>query len=377
MKLPHHTSRVARRIFFFIHLWTGLILGLWFVMIGLTGSSLAWPELIAAEMRAMFPLEKTATQTSQISLSEAVASFKKDQTGVTDQEMAFVILPNYRFPFYIFSRPNKPYPYTLFLVDPYSGKVNPPRQVIDFTTGKLEHLHINLIMEAKGLIANGIASFFTLFMLLSGLWLWWPSNLNQLKLRLSIKRKASFPRFIKDLHNVLGIYLYAILLVTTVTAVVLAYNGSTQDSIEKALDGSVASKPVTVKPSGQRLTDDELIKRASVALPQTLLLYVKRPVKSDEPYQVMFEHNGKGFWREGTLNLDPYTGKTISIERDSQASRGHKTMALVEDLHVGLFGGLWSKILYTIAGFLPLGLFATGVLMWWRKKRLKMKGYSH
>ncbi len=41
-------------------------------------------------------------------------------------------------------------------------------------------------------------------------------------------------------------------------------------------------------------------------------------------------------------------------------------------LHLGEFGGVFSKLLYTFAGLMPPGLFITGVLMWWRKKRAKM-----
>jgi uncharacterized iron-regulated membrane protein len=337
-------------------------------MIGLTGSVLAWPELIGAEMKAMFPYEKSSPNAPQIPLSQAVAAIKRDQPDISAPEISFVFTPHYRFPYYMFMRHEKPFEDALFLVDPYSGKVNPPRRVLDFTTGKIEHLHINLIMEAKGLIANGIFSFFAVFMLLSGLWLWWPSTVGQLKLRLKVKRKASLPRLLRDLHNVMGIYLYAILFVTTATAVFMAYNGSTKDGLEKALDGQNAPpKPITVKPAGQRLPDDELMKYVHAALPDAQFVYLLRPMKPDAPFVVHFE--SKGFWREGVLNLDPYTGRTISIENDSTASRGHKTMAIMEELHVGLYGGLWSKILYTIAGLMPLGLFISGLLMWWKRKQ--------
>lgn len=368
MKLSHHTARRLRRIFFFIHLWTGVILGLWFVMIGLTGSSLAWPELIGAEMKAMFPYEKASANAPQIPLSQALAAIKKAQPDITPKELSGVILPNYRFPFYIFTRNNKKFKFTLFLVDPYSGKVNPPRQVIDFTTGKLEQLHMNLVLQAKGLLANGIFSVFVLFLLLTGLWLWWPSTLRQLKLRLTLKRGAPLRRVLMDLHNIMGIYLYLILFVTTLTAILMVINDATHDGLE-----GPDPKPVMVQPHGKRLGDDALIARAHAALPRTNLLYLVRPIKPSDPYKIDFEQQGYGFLRSGTLWLNPYTGSIIKIDRTSNAPAAKKNMALVESLHEGLYGGIWIKILYTLAGFMPLGLFISGLLMWWKRTRQKAK----
>jgi uncharacterized iron-regulated membrane protein len=368
MKLSHSVSRRARKIFFFIHLWTGVILGLWFVMIGLTGSTLAWPELIAAEMKIRFPYERPTPNAPQIPFSQAIAAIKKAQPDIKPKELENVIVPSYRFPYYIVMRGDNPLRVNLFLIDPYSGKVHPPLRVVDFVTGKLEYLHIFLLQEAKGLVANGIASLFALFLLLSGLWLWWPSTVRQFKLRLGVKRGGSQWRLLKDLHNVMGIYLYAILFVTTLTAVLMVANTATQQGIEKAL-GAQNAKPVVIKPTGPRLTDDTLLKHARAALPQTQFLYVMRSSKSDAPFQILFEREGTGFLRGGTIELDPYSGKVLRIKRDSESSAGHKAMGIVEDLHVGLFGGFWSKILYTLAGIMPLGLFVTGLLMWWKRKQ--------
>jgi len=368
MKLSHHTARKTRKIFFFIHLWTGVILGLWFVMIGLTGSSLAWPELIGAEMKAMFPYERTSVNQPQIPLSQAIAAIKKNQPDITPQELSLVIVPNYRFPYYIFTRNNKVFHFTLFLVDPYSGKVNPPRQVIDFTTGKLEQMHMNLVLQAKGLIANGIFSVFILFLLLTGLWLWWPSTLRQLKLRLSVKRKAPLRRVLMDLHNIMGIYLYLILFVTTATAILMAYNDATNDSLEGA-----EPKALTVNPNGNRLPDDAMMERARADLPHSNFLYIVRPVKPNDPYKINFERQGFGFLRSGTLWLDPYSGNTLQLDRTANAPTAKRNMAMVESLHDGLYGGIFIKVLYTIAGFMPLGLFISGLWMWWKRKRTKIK----
>jgi len=372
MKLSHHTARKARKVFFFIHLWTGVILGLWLVMIGLTGSVLAWPELIGAEMKMRFPYERTSLTQPQIPMSKAIASIKKAQPDISAQELSMVIVPNYRFPYYMFIRQHKPFDQALFLVDPYSGKMNKPLRVQDFITGKIEYLHIGLIAGPIGFLSNGILSLITIFLLLSGLWLWWPSTVRQWKLRLSIKRGASFRRLLMDLHNVLGIYLYVILFVTTITAVVMVANSATQEGVEKAIDGK-AETPVTVKAHSAPVSDDLIMKKAHDTLPNASFIYVERPLKADAPFKVHYEQHSYGFLRGGTLLLNPYSGQVLQNDSDRSSNAGHKTMALMEDLHIGAFGGVWTKLLYTLVGFLPLGLFVTGLLMWWKRKQASAK----
>lgn len=372
MKLSHHAARKARKVFFFIHLWTGIILGLWLVMIGITGSVLAWPELIGAEMKIRFPYEKTAANQPQITLSQAIASIKKAQPDISEQELSLVIVPFYRFPYYIFTRQHKPFDNALFLVDPYSGKVNKPIGVPDFITGKLEFLHVGLIAGPIGFLSNGILSFITLFLLISGLWLWWPATVRQLKLRLTVKRGAPLRRLVMDLHNMMGIYLYTILFITTISAVLMVANEVSRDGIENAIDGKQPAT-LTVKPHGARLPDDVLMQRAHAALPNATFMYIMRPTKPDAPYVINYEKGSYGFLRNGKLSMDPYSGKTLQIDSDRAAAAGHKTMALMEDLHYGLFGGIWTKLLYTITGLLPLGLFISGLLMWWKRKQGRAK----
>jgi uncharacterized iron-regulated membrane protein len=319
-------------------------------------------------MKAMFPYQKTSANEPQIPLSQAIAAIKKAQPDITTKELSLVIVPNYRFPYYIFTRNNKKFHFTLFLVDPYSGKVNPPRQVIDFATGKLEQLHMNLVLQAKGLITNGIFSVFILFLLLTGLWLWWPANLRQLKLRLSIKRGAPLRRLLMDLHNMMGIYLYLVLFVTTVTAILMVVNDATHDGIE-----GPEPKALIVKPNGNRLSDDILLQRAHGILPNADFLFLERPINADDAYQVHFERRGFGILRAGILWLNPYSGDVLKIDRDSQSSGRRKGMAIVESLHIGLYGGILIQILYTLAGFMPLGLFITGLSMWWKRKQQSAK----
>jgi uncharacterized iron-regulated membrane protein len=343
---------------------------LWFGLIGLSGSVLAWlPDLISYEMRVRHPYEITSPNQPQIPLSQAIAQLRKTVPDITPKELSSAILPNERYPFYLFSLRREDA--VTYKIDPYSGTVHPPYRKSDLIIGNIANFHEMLLLGPKGLIANGVASFFAVFMLLSGLWLWWPSTMRQLKIRLSVKRGASWRRQLMDLHNVLGIYLFVVVFLTTATAVFMAYNSATDDGLEKSINsraGVLPEKPLVVRPQKTRLTDDLLLARAKEVVPDVPSFSVRRPVKPTDPFQVTFASQ-RGLLRGVTLVLDPYNGQVLKLERSDTASPGHNTVHLMEDLHFGFFGGVATKLLYTFAGLMPMGLFITGLWMWWKRKQ--------
>lgn len=370
MKLSPRFSRITRRCFFFIHLWTGVILGLWLVAIGLTGSVLAWPNLRGVERKwIIFPNPVPPPGTPQISLGQAIAAVKQAQPNSTAKQLSSIFPASPpAVPYYVFLRRG-----SVVLVDPYSARVSAPINDSRVIYLKIESLHIELIGATKGLITNGILSFFTLFLLLSGVWLWWPSTVRQLKIRLSVKRKTTLRRLVTDLHNVAGIYLFILLLITTATALPLVYNNATGDGIVKAINGQNIEKELTVVPHGQRLPDDVLFQRLHQQHPNIVATFIKRPVHPDDVYTVYFPRKEMGFFRGGMAEMDPYSGKILKMGSADHAPKGEKVMGVIEDLHVGDFGGVWVQILYTLAGLMPLGLFITGMLMWWKRKQAEWK----
>jgi uncharacterized iron-regulated membrane protein len=370
VKLPGELARRLRRIMFFIHLWTGVILGLWFALVGGSGSIMAWlPELISFEMQARHPFERTHPGQAQIPLSEALSQFRKAMPDVQPAELAAVTLPNERFPYYLV--PVRRKGGLFYEVDPYSGTVHSGFRKSDLIIGNLSNFHEMLLLGPKGLLANGIGAVFALFMLLTGLWLWWPSTWKQLRLRLTVKRGAPVRRLFMDLHNVFGAYLYVILFVASLTAVVLAFNSFSKDGLEKALDrraGAREEAPPRVSGTGRQLSDDELVARAKAAVPDLPITNVRRALKPGAPFQAQF-NSQRGLMSGATVWLDPYSGAVLKQERKWAATPGPRTVHLLEDLHYGFYGGLATKLLYTFAGLMPTALFVSGLLMWWKRKQ--------
>jgi uncharacterized iron-regulated membrane protein len=295
-----------------------LILGAWFALIGVTGSLLAWRgELSAAELRWRFPREEQPVSAAQpIPLSQAVAAMQRAHPRSTARELATVTVPNARMPFYAFTRGRDRASQETILIDPYSARVHPPVRLRTLFVGTVNQLHARLLAGPRGYLANGALTALAAPLLLSGLWLRWPAKVRLLKARLMMKRGVPLQRTLMDLHNVMGIYLYPALLITTLTGMVLVAHHIDERGIQAYWSGQLdapaggrrnggpggerdAARMPAVAAQGQRLSDDELVARARTAMPGYALTRVRRPLRPDQPFQAAspWTRTPVAFWK--------------------------------------------------------------------------------
>lgn len=408
MRFSKKFAQKSRKVFYFIHLWTGLLLGLWLVMMGLTGSILAWKsELVEWETRQRVSAPVPASSGKTIPVSKAIAALKAFNPDLTPERN--LILPASNTGYYLHSargEVNGERVTQIYLVHPVTAQVYAPVIGNTLWVEITEQLHHNLLLGVKGTVTNGFFTFFTLFMLISGAWLWWPSTLKQFQQRTLLKRGASIKRTLYDLHNILGVYLFGLLFLVTLTGVLICYNGQTDQSITKGIN-RLAGVPETPRPNradanarrgqgstpdirqsnrrtavlaeeqalaseGRRqpLPIDVMVEKARAALPNNSLVSIAAPRRPGQPFQASYE-----FVRitSGGVPFDPYTGERLNSGATAAFGRppspGTATMGAIFHLHYGWFAGNWSKVLYCISGFLPLGLFVTGIWLWLGKKQ--------
>ncbi|NUQ00891.1 MAG: PepSY domain-containing protein, partial [Armatimonadetes bacterium] len=215
----------ARRLTFRVllvstHRWLGLLLGLWLALLGATGSLLAWaPELIRAEMLARDPYHRSRVDQPMIGVTAAHAALQRAQPELAPAEIGLVIVPNYRYPHYLF--PVRRHGGVVYKVDPYDGTVHRPYRKSDLLIGRVTEWHENLLLGPRGLLLNGLGSALALVMLVSGLWLWWPATWRAARRSLSVRGGQALPRLLLARHNLLGVASLALVTLVTATAVVL------------------------------------------------------------------------------------------------------------------------------------------------------------
>ena len=204
-----------RRAVVQLHLWIGLALGLYIVVLSVTGSlSVLRPDVHRWFVPRSVPME--GTRLSGEALQEAVRRTYPlyEITSVFERR-----------------RPDTPVMVTLQrdgatierLFDPYAardlGLTYPPiTEAIEWVVD----LHDNLLAGTTGRAVNGVGALLFLMLAITGAIVWWP-GVNRVRHSLVPGKPTKSARFARRLHNALGVWVLALALVWAITAVYFSF----------------------------------------------------------------------------------------------------------------------------------------------------------
>lgn len=369
-------SKVAlRKAVFFVHLWLGLIVGIYFTVAGITGSVLVFKEDIETHwiMPERTGVKPPTADAQLMPLSQIIAQLRAEFPQTKDNDFSLINPPEQPGGAYFLRLPvdKKSYATT---VDPYTGKVIRQFLYQDTWLNWIDDLHVDLLQKAPGKIANGYLGLLAGVLLLSGIWLWWPKNWRQIKIRSTIKRGGGANRIIADLHNVLGIYSLLLLLVVTLTGSVIVFHQPIQKFVISLVGKPKPQRAPQVNPSpgAQRLPVDQLLPAAEKIAPESSFVFILFPTKPRQAFQC-YKRAKVGILPDTSIFIDPYNGKVLRVDREITAPLSRKIMRSASGLHFGRWGYFGIKIVYALLGLIPLGLFITGVLMYLKSRRAKAK----
>jgi uncharacterized iron-regulated membrane protein len=107
----------------------------------------------------------------------------------------------------------------------------------------LVDLHDNLLAGPDGRIVNGVGGALVLFLIVTGVIIWWPGT-RRVWRSLTVGRPEASRRFAWQLHNALGVWSFAMLLIWAATAVYFAW----PDPFENTIDHFDTNKTDTERP---------------------------------------------------------------------------------------------------------------------------------
>ncbi|RYZ82436.1 MAG: PepSY domain-containing protein, partial [Proteobacteria bacterium] len=252
--------------------------------------------------------------------------------------------------------------------DPHSAQVVGIRTRTSSVNGWISWLHFNLFAGEMGELLNGYGAALASILLATGLYLWWPRTLSLLRQAITIKREASTKRRIHDIHNVAGIASLGILLLTCVTGVVFVWKKPVENSVF-ALTQSKPNPKIKVASGSTKLSFTRLYQIGDAAIDGRWVSSVDLPRKATDPFILRKDLPTSERWR-GSVSafIDPYSGRVLKISDSRDAPSGARIMELNFPLHAGMWGGIATKILYSLCGLMPLILFVTGVWKWNSKR---------
>ena len=356
---------------FQVHLWSGLILGLYALATGVTGAILVFePEL---EARAFPQFYRIAS--SDRPVADPAVVIRNLEAAYPGHRVSSINWPSPQRNSFI-AYPSLAGDTKTVFAHPYSGEVLGERA----ETGWLRwtwDLHVYLLAGRTGLAVNGIAAGCMVLVGLTGLVVWWPGLLRWTR-ALGIDMRRGWRRIVFDLHSAVGFWTAALLLIWSVSGVYLTFSSEFRSmvaavsplTVRTALPRSVvpasltASRPVPPEPA-------MLVSRALAAVPGSQPGRYSRALREGDPIMVLVALDTPGdrvTADESSVYFDQYTGELLDIRPERGTTAGDLLMAWLFPIHAGWFGGMPIKILWALLAIVTFPLvFVTGTIMWWNR----------
>lgn len=205
----------VRRLLFQVHLWSGIGLGVYVLVVCLSGSVAVFNnELYEAFLPTPKLVEITGPPLSRAEL-KAAAQRAHPHSTITrvniwqdPSEAAVVSLGAATYADQRF-------------VNPYTGQdLGTARPFGLRMVSFISQLHMNLLMGYSGRLMNGIGGFLVAILSVTGTIIWWP-GIRRWRSSLSIRRRTNLKRLNWDLHSAIGFWTFAIVFMWAITGAYL------------------------------------------------------------------------------------------------------------------------------------------------------------
>lgn len=421
------TKNISRQL----HRWLALPLGVIISLICFSGATLVFEHEI---LRLVHPERYTvavqnAPRMSARQIAQAVAPTLDE--GVTITEVTLYADPRSTATVSL-SRPRR----AAVFVDPYTGTVvgNNDRGAFFMTMFRLHRWLLEGFKPGAfslGKTVVGISTMAFVFVLISGLFIWWPRTIKALKQRLRIATDKGKQRLMFDLHAVGGVYASVFLLVMALTGLTWSFdwyrsgfykvfgaelmaddhshgprakeqgrNGQHPEqgrgahrTTEKRGDGARAAQQdhdrrkesgrthrgPTNSPHGHQGESLHAASELPTPVPASAAQWeaAEKQIRPQaKAYHRMTFSDGKvdvAYQRWGnqraadTYYFDATTGKLNRADLYADRNNGEKIRGWIYSVHVGSWGGVFTRILQFVAALIGGTLPLTGYYLWWRK----------
>ena len=379
-----HPQRIWwRAALFQIHLWTGLVVGVYVCAIGLSGSVIVLEEELTRLSRP--DLFKTSTTQTDSPRDRVPAILAAAERGFPQFRFTGIFFPTSKSPTVQLEgrslNPQRPSDFVNVYIDPVTTRIlgSTDRH---FWISVTRQLHVRLLAGQAGLYINGTGAFVLLLLAGLGIVLWWPGVKHWSRpFRVDFRRKWSRINF--DVHSALGFWALFFICVWGVSGVYLVWPDqfvSILDRITPIKAGMCPVVRVPVTPESHAEIGP-MIRKAESLKPASHVLEVELPQENGDPL-VVVTGTGDEFNHAVFAFFDPATGEFLkSWQRGSGSTVAVKSLRWMVDLHFGESWGLAVKLLWAILGLTLPALAITGAVMYWnrflskklrKRKRLKV-----
>jgi len=376
-KETNSTWKKARKLFNDIHLWMGIGAGLILFVVCLTGTIYTFSSEI---QEALNPERyEIAVQSNTERLTAEAIAQQVEQT-LSEGKVTTLRIPTDEARSYEVSvKKEGERRGTTYLVNPYTAEIKGTTKGAGsefFMT--VFRLHRWLLLDTEvGRPIVGVATLIFVFIILTGLVIWFPQRLKSWKQGLRVKFSGSWKRTNHDLHNALGFYSSFLLLIMALTGLQWSFEWYRTGLYNVlGVDRNRPTEEFDIKPTETEsiLTVANFLQIANEQLPYEGDYRISLPDELQKPVAITKYQTGFFAPSAGdVLKLNPHTGEVLSLEVFSEKPWNEQVARSIKALHMGTFYGTFSKIIYFIACLIATSLPITGTIIWINKLRKKAK----
>lgn len=348
---------------FQLHVWCGVLLGLYFATVCLTGSLVVYKKELE---RLRIP------RLVQVPIGDHRGSF---------QQMAELVrstYPGHKLQnAYLYQEPGVSWSFRLqgphgrvqAYVDPYAIRVLGQDEYHNMFLQWVYDLHTDLLLGQTGSWLNGWGGLFLIAMSLSGVVVWWPGR-RTWRGGFVYARKAGWKRQNYDCHKLTGLASSALLGLLAVTGAYWTFT----PQYESALAWVTGGPARRLAPRVTSIEDlpaanlDLALATAMKAMPEAearLFTFSARPELPHSLHKLL-----PGDWRtqgDNVVYVHPQTAALVRVDYHRDLPLGVRLQRDMFGLHFGTFWGHSTRILWLFVGLTPSVLLVTGLLMWWNR----------
>lgn len=349
-----------RRLFLTIHLWAGLIAALFLFALGASGSLVAFENEID---RALNPrLTWVDASPARLTLAQTIAELQAANPGYTVRGFELSERNDVAWDAFLSNHTGEN---RAVAFNPHTGAILGDESTRNTFTERVHQFHLRLLAGRVGGNIVTAGAVLLLASAITGLVLWWPRKL------LAVSWRSPWKKLNLDLHQVLGLYTSAFLLIFALTAMVIHWDDETQRLINH-INGSRGEprfpKFQPLSPGKPSPDFDAILSTAKKAEPDAR---VTAMTLDTDPIRIVTKHpeDHTPAGRTSVL-VDAYTQSIVMIVDSRTASPGFRMVKLWNrEIHTGDIGGLPTRIVASLISLSLPVLTVTGPLIWWNRWR--------
>ena len=347
------------------------MLALFLVVQGLTGASLVFRDEVE---RVVHPELVVAERPARVAVQAMIDAVREAHPKAVIARAEFSAEPAQAVLFKLKAKPGGAQ--ILTAVDPYSGAIVRDGGLGDWPTEWLFGVHEHLLAGPTGDMIIGLEGLGLLFLAITGPIVWWPAR-GRFRQGFRVRLDGSNDLRWRTLHRSIGAVAAIFLILSALTGVLMVWKDPLRDALQTVMTIVRRPAPIVAERDGHAMLPiDVLVRRAQASHGVTPLRQLR--FSNEGRVVAVFLDGTRTIRPDGTnqVYFDAYTGLELADYVSGTKPVASEFVDWLYPTHIGLWGGIFTRILLVLAGLLLVGFSISGVWLWWSRASKKRRAVA-